>query len=395
MIIKGFLVSLPLFTKQKIKCPHFDQCSGCLINEVVDNPAVIGEAQSFFSKRGIAGFKVNADKPERWRYRAKLAVQGTSRHPLIGLYKEGSHDVIDIPLCRVHHQRINQAVEKVREMIIGENIIPYNELRHSGDLRYLQIVVERSTSRVQLSFVFNAVDDDPRLKHWLNALEKLWRATEKGFWHSFWLNYNPKATNVIFGPKWIHVFGDSLLWECFQNVGVCFQPASFAQANLDLFEKMLASIANKIPKGTLLGEFYAGVGVIGLTLAHKCSRVLCLENNPFAEECFNQSKATLSLADSQKIAFQVEKASESAKRLDTFDTAIVDPPRKGLDSALLKALIHAQNLQQLIYISCGWMAFQRDCDALLAAGWHLIDAEGYLFFPGSNYIEILAQFNKK
>ena len=35
-----------------------------------------------------------------WRCRAKLAVRGTSTNPLIGLYEEGTHNVIDIPDCK-------------------------------------------------------------------------------------------------------------------------------------------------------------------------------------------------------------------------------------------------------------------------------------------------------
>lgn len=35
-----------------------------------------------------------------WRCRAKLAVRGSSTNPLIGLYEEGTHNVIDIPECK-------------------------------------------------------------------------------------------------------------------------------------------------------------------------------------------------------------------------------------------------------------------------------------------------------
>ena len=35
-----------------------------------------------------------------WRCRAKLAVRGSSVNPLIGLYEEGTHNVVDIPQCK-------------------------------------------------------------------------------------------------------------------------------------------------------------------------------------------------------------------------------------------------------------------------------------------------------
>lgn len=35
-----------------------------------------------------------------WRCRAKLAIRGSSSKPLIGLYEEGTHNVVDIPDCK-------------------------------------------------------------------------------------------------------------------------------------------------------------------------------------------------------------------------------------------------------------------------------------------------------
>ena len=93
---------------------------------------------------------------------------------------------------------------------------------------------------------------------------------------------------------------------------------------------------------------------------------------------------------------------------------IVDPPRKGLDEPVLQQLCqpcnpnqmyaekpnalshmprHAVNwvndVQTLIYVSCGFDALARDCDQLLSssAGWKLESATGYVLFPGSNHVE--------
>ena len=45
------------------------------------------------------------------------------------------------------------------------------------------------------------------------------------------------------------------------------------------------------------------------------------------------------------------------------------------------------------YASCGFQAFQRDCDALMRSGrWKVAYAEGNLLFPGSDAIETLAFF---
>ena len=100
---------------------------------------------------------------------------------------------------------------------------------------------------------------------------------------------------------------------------------------------------------------------------------------------------------------------------------IVDPPRRGLEDEVLDELCKpydpdqpyvesatiltipdesvnwANDVQTLIYVSCGFDALARDCDRLLSsnAGWRLQSSTGYLLFPGSDHIETLAIFQRK
>lgn len=378
----------------KISCDHFPTCSGCVLNENVTDLALFKEAHAFFLKKGVQTLTLTVDKITQWRCRAKLAVRGSFSNPKIGLYKAGTHDVVDIPHCQVHHSSINKGVAIVRNMIREEQIHPYDESTGNGELRYLQFVVERKTGKVQLTVVFNADGmADPRTRKWLNALDKLWN-NSKGLWHSIWLNFNPRRDNVIFGLHWHHLCGDALLWETIAGTDVCFQPATFAQANLDLFENMAMKIQEWVPPQASVTEFYAGVGVLGLTLARQSRRVRCCELNPSARFCFEQARDRLPQEMKTKISFHEGEAVKHQELMEDVDVVLVDPPRKGLDLALLQALQATQATKEIIYISCGWIAFQRDCDALLAAGWKIKAAEAYLFFPGSNQIELAVQFSK-
>ena len=142
-------------------------------------------------------------------------------------------------------------------------------------------------------------------------------------------------------------------------------------------------------------EYYAGVGVMGLCLAEKAQSVICCEANPQAERCFTLSKERLDPEIAQKITYHTAKAEKMAHLIDAADTILIDPPRKGLESALLKVLQSQKKPKRLIYVSCGWESFQRDANALLDASWQLERAEGYLLFPGSDHIELLVQFRLK
>lgn len=376
--------------KIDIDCPHFKMCSGCSLAEGVAAPPLLLEAREFFAARGLPYPNLYVGDFLAWRCRAKLPIRGTAREPLIGLYRAHSHAVVPIPQCRIHHPAINLAVEKLSRWIRTENLPPFDESTGTGLLRYVQAVVERSSGKVQLSLVLHASGD---VGVWKKQLAALWQAGDH-LWHSLWINFNMRRDNVIFGPEWHLCCGSPLLWENLAGVDVCFQPANFAQANLDVFEKMLLAIRAAVPRGASVAELYAGVGAIGLSLAASCRKVSCSELNPAGLFCFEQARARLPAQIQARISWQQGDAACLSQQLIGADVAIVDPPRTGLHPALRQAMSNMPSLKRLIYVSCGWNAFARDCIHLLAEGWCLKQGEHYLLFPGSNHIETLAIFEK-
>lgn len=375
------------------QCTHFQKCSGC--SEILnDNPPKIWQEVSNF----LTPFcepALHQGNPIHWRFRAKVAVRGTSLHPLIGLFRKNSHEVIPIPNCMVHHPQLNKAFAIIQKALFNMKLEPYNEKTGQGDLRYLQGVVERKSQRVQLTFILNFSQNDTRkMNAWEHVIQKIGEE-HCDLWHSLWINFNPKKTNTIFGDQWMKISGEGLLWEQFEDIAICYGPASFGQANLNLFEKMLIQIRNLIPADSKLVEFYAGVGAIGLFISNKCASVQCCEINPFAEEFFNHSRERLPKHVKQKIHFSTVATQQSLSLLKNATTVIVDPPRKGLENSFFDTLIKTHSIKQFIYVSCGWDSFQRDFKRLLNDGWAIKNVDGYVFFPGSNHIELLANFERE
>lgn len=322
-----------------------------------------------------------------WRIRSKLAVRGTKEAPLIGLFKEHSHDVYEIPICAAHHPHINQAVSFIKKWMISYKIPPYQEKGHLGLLRYLQFVVERKTGRVQASFVISSHESEGFKEH----LKKLLTESPENFWHSLWINKNPHPLNTIFSPDWERVFGPEWLEEEIAAVPAAFLPGSFGQANLEMFEKLIASIDDSLEKGDVLGEFYAGIGIIGLALAKKFQKVIFSESNPESQRCFDHMLASL---DPSKLDYRLGNSLQALDILNEVDVVIVDPPRKGLGATFLNALQGTSRPKTLVYVSCGWPSFVRDVQILIENGWKIEKAEGYLFFPGTPHLETLCILRK-
>lgn len=135
-----------------IDCPHFEQCSGCQY-EVWDDLPIYAQAKRFFLSYGVQLPFIQGD-PNRWRVRAKLAIRFDGKIH-IGLFKKGTHNVLSIPNCQVHHPSINELTSRIAKALSKEGLSIYNETTFLGDLRYMQSVVQRETRKVQLSIVLN------------------------------------------------------------------------------------------------------------------------------------------------------------------------------------------------------------------------------------------------
>jgi tRNA/tmRNA/rRNA uracil-C5-methylase (TrmA/RlmC/RlmD family) len=111
--------------------------------------------------------------------------------------------------------------------------------------------------------------------------------------------------------------------------------------------------------------------------------------------------ALLPSKEQTKVSYISKNAADMVQHEKVFSSnkaeiLVVDPPRKGLEEEVCTALCTSKNTKLLVYVSCGFDAFQRDCKALLESGkWVLEHAQGHLLFPGSDAIETLAFFVRK
>lgn len=372
-----------------LKCEYFPLCSGCQIQGVVSSPPIWSEIQNFFNRCAPnVNISLKTKEITHWRCRSKLAVRGSADLPQIGLFKKGSHEVVSIPTCPLHHPAINAAYDKVRTVMIAQKIEPYLEEKETGILRYLQFVVDRKTRLIQLTIVVNRSGRDPLLDSFVKQLYRI------GGFHSIWINFQPAQTNRIFGNEWVLMEGEPYLWERVGGVDCAFHPACFGQAHLSMYEEVLKRIREWTQPQKRIIELYAGIGTIGLNLAATAEKVTVVEINPYAAECFHLSRLRLAIDLQTKISMHIAPSEVALPMIAEHEIIIVDPPRKGLDDKVIKNICHSDRASQLIYLSCGPQSFQSDCEKLIANGWKIEHAEGYLFFPGCDHVEILCSFKK-
>jgi len=419
-----------------LRCIHFGSCSGCSAEVALDDTPIMQEAKGFFSNLLPEPLKIHIGSVHRWRTLAKLAVapSPTGRGIEIGLFKAGSHQVVSIPKCRVHHPAINEAVEVIRDAMYELNIRAYEEDTGQGDVRYLQMAVERFSGKVQLTIVWNA-DNYRVLPQSAHLLVKALK--QNSLFHSCWFNMRDGGGNVILNydsNKWERVFGPEYVSERIADptteqkptrwatdstreqehadedvaekakatdqdgpVVLSFPmgPNMFRQANLDQFSEIVRAAARFVPPKSKICELYGGAGLIGLSLAVPSEAVWlrCSDENPANLAAFLRMKRRMP-DDVAKRVFYTAAAAEDAVmdgQADGADLLIVDPPRKGLESVAEWLADQAPaSLRRVIYVSCGFSALKDDLRVLVAGGsWTIHHAEAHVLFPGSDHLETL------
>ncbi len=99
-------------------CPHRPPCPGCpnwFGSEVPDRAREVLEAR--VAATGIDPPKVHLGQALGFRCRARLSVRGRAASPKIGIFQQGTHRIVDIPRCPVHHPTINEVVAALKQAI--------------------------------------------------------------------------------------------------------------------------------------------------------------------------------------------------------------------------------------------------------------------------------------
>ncbi len=369
-------------------CPHRPPCPGCphygesgIALHAATRLAALASRAGLPEPRAVGGATLG------FRSRARLAVRGRASSPKLGLFEAGTHRVADIPRCRIHDPRVNDVAAALRRAIRETGVAPYAERSHRGSLRYVQIAIERATSRAQVVLVGNETSPEP-LRRTFSALARELGDRLQGLW---W-NGNPGRTNAIFGPFWEHVSGEEALRETIAGVDVFHPPGAFGQSHSDLFERLAQRARERVPAGARVLELFAGTGAIGLGLLEDAQSVGMNEISAHGLRGLELGIGARPTSERARAEILPGDAARHADRLASTDTLIVDPPRSGLGAELVEAVL-ARPPAQLVYVSCGLDAFLREASRWLDAGvLELRTLEAYALFPYTEHVETLAVF---
>ncbi len=371
-------------------CPHLPPCPGCpRFGDTTVAPDALGKLRVLADINGLdRPLTVTADGFGS-RRRVRLMVRGRAASPKVGIFQTGTHKIVDIPRCGIHHPRVNEAAAALKHAIHATGAAPYADVPHRGLVRALQAVVWRADETVQTVIVTNSETPAPAA-----GLLDAFAAEFGPRLHSLFWNGQPERSNTILGPHWQRIHGPEAGTDRVPGATVFYPPGAFGQANPVIADKLIEQIHAWIPETANVAEFYAGVGAIGLGLLARGNRVVFNEIGEGSLKGLELGLAALPEPVSARARVVAGSASAALSVMDGADAVIVDPPRRGLD-AQLRARLADHPPALLVYASCGLDSFIADTDALLMAGKLRLSAlQGYGFFPFTGHVETLACFER-
>lgn len=326
-------------------CPYYNECGGCnLLHMSYDDMLDFKKQKVKDVLLKYADLEVNPEivpsKNEYYRNKVTLKVQGKR----IGYYEESSHKLVEIKHCLLLEEAINEFLNDVH--LLGIN---------NGE------IVIRTNYNKEL--LINIKTEDK-----LNVPVE-------------YLKEKHKIVGILVNGEILS--GEDHFLELVNNKFFQNGYESFFQVNRDINTEIFKYLDKVlIPKDCLL-DLYCGVGTLGLNIAHKFNKIYGIEING---DAIKNALINKKINMASNVVYMLGDAKEVLPKIkDKISTAIVDPPRSGLDSKVLETLIKL-DLEQLVYISCDAVTLARDLK-LLQNKYELKEIKLFDMFPGTYHVE--------
>lgn len=380
-------------------CPVAAQCGGCVYRHiryeaelqiktqrVRDALERIGGLQDFQMEPILAA-------PDRCRYRNKcqlpigLSKDGTLQ---LGFYAVNSHRIVNTESCLLQPEAFDRAAAAFRRWyaVSGESV--YDEASHSGVLRHLYMRRGEMSGEMMVCVVANgaALHEEALLVEMLReAVPEITGVL---------LNINREKTNVVLGKTCRTLWGKDTITDTLCGLAFEIAPHAFYQVNRTQAERLYgkaAEYAGLTGAETLL-DLYCGTGTIGLSMAKNAKKLIGAEIVPAAVENARRNAERNAI---QNAEFLCADAAEAARILfergEKPDVIVIDPPRKGCDSALI-ATIAAMRPKRVVYVSCDPATLARDLKLFGESGYKTEAVTPADMFPGTAHVETVVLLSK-
>lgn len=314
-------------------CPYFGRCGGCDFQQLAYESQLAAKAEIIrdclhrIARLEVVPEIVVTPSPRDWRYRMRAMWQIDQNERTIGYYERGSRRVCDVVDCAVLMPELQETLERVRATDFGE--VP-------TDLKHLEVVAGE-----------NGVSLAPPFATFETRELELTIGGER-------YSYNAEA---------------------------------FFQINPGLLAPLIEFALHDVSGGLAI-DLYCGVGLFTLPLARRFKGVVAVEANPTATRFAYHNLERARLENARVVNASV--AEWFRPRTLSADFILLDPPRAGAESAVIKGILDFA-APRVTYVSCDPATLARDLKKLIAGGYAIESLRAFDLFPQTHHVETVVR----
>ena len=331
------------------QCKVFGICGGCHLQYISYEKQLIMKDEILLdSLNRLGSIEITLGtvlSDSQWNYRHKAQFK-VSKQGEPGFFKQTTREIVTLDNCPLMKQEINDIFQKIKENDLAAN----------------------------LSEIHIALGDTPvALLRGKNYDESLFdRFIDIGL---SGLAYND---SIAYGGAYTGLDLNGLRYTV--------SPWTFFQSHWSLNRKLVDFITEKLNplEGKRVLDLYAGAGNFSMPVSIHAKEVVAVEENAYAVE---DGIRNLNLNNIGNCRF-IKSSAEKYKINTKYDVIILDPPRPGLVSEVIKKILE-NTADQIVYISCNPSTFARDLRKLKEK-YDVISVNQVDFFPNTFHVEAVA-----
>lgn len=362
-------------------CPVYGKCGGCAalhMDYACELDFKLRRVND--ALRRIGGLDLRVEEivgaAETEGYRSK-AIYNLAPGPRCGFFRGRSHEVIESSRCLLQPADFDRAAEALRQWMTDTGTTAYDEALGEGCLRHLLL---RMGDHGMLACLVAAEEPD-------HSVVKALRAACPEL-VGVLLCRNHRSGNVVLSDDIISLWGADTIEQTLGGARFTLSVPTFFQVNIAQAEKLYALAgAYAEPKGKTVLDLYCGAGSIGLAAARDAARLIGNDIVPSAIENARKNAARNGVKNAEYFcgdaAAVAEKLAAEGLRPDVI---ITDPPRRGMDESVLRAMADMAP-EQIIYVSCDPGTLARDLKRLAALGYRARKCAAVDMFPRTAHVE--------
>jgi len=349
-------------------CRHFGTCGGCdlqhlddeaLASFITDRVRFAAEGQGI----EIAKLLPSHVSPPHSRRRATLHAMTEKSGTLLGFKERGSHRLVNLKQCDILDPKLFAMVKPLRRFVGSY-----------GGKGAIDIGLSLSDQGVECSLKNIALEG-------LEATEAaLALAQENGLARL--------SMDQGYGPE--TVWEPEPLTQSLSGVPVPYPSGAFLQATADAEQRMVVDAQQWLSGAKTIVDLFSGLGTFAFAMENHAKIVAAEAASASHLACksaanMRQKSVTALHRDLFRNPFQPDE-------LNTFDGAILDPPRAGAREQIDQ--IALSQLGRVVYISCNPSSWAKDAKRLIDAGFTLQKLRPVGQFRWSTHVELTSYFTR-